>query len=112
MQTINLIGNIFIENGILHIYGREGVPTRVFLRQGNLEGSCAIWNNIIDVNIDYNDVDKLDFNHMANEKVLVDAILLIDDWKWLTTAFLPFESEEINSIFPFDPEGNNPILPF
>lgn len=40
---------------------------------------ASIWNNIIDVNVDYDDVDKLDFNHQANEKVLVDSILLIDD---------------------------------
>ena len=224
MQTINVINNIVLKDGILHAYGREGNVTRVFLRQGNLEGRCAvyslmmllilhgilnredllrkvsakapeyikklkrqfnysttrgyslrefdvyvirnrdkdnlkkihdmimaqidigysvqlafwnpkrkyghsvvaigytlfgttlrlfcldsacplpyasIWNNVIDVNIDYDDVDKLDFNHQANEKVLVDAILLIDDWKWQNAAILPFEPEENNSILPF-----------
>lgn len=238
MQTINVINNIVLKDGILHAYGREGNVTRVFLRQGNLEGRCAvyslmmllmlhgilnredllrkvsakapeyikklkgqfnhcttrgyslrelrikllrsfnnkipvdvyvirnrdkdnlkkihdmimaqidigysvqlafwnhkrkyghsvvaigytlfgttlrlfcldsacplpyasIWNNVIDVNIDYDDVDKLDYNHQANEKVLVDAILLIDDWKWQNAAILPFEPEENNSILPF-----------
>ena len=233
MQTINVINNIVLKDGILHAYGREGNVTRVFLRQGNLEGSlmmllilhgilnredllrkvsakapeyikklkrqfnysttrgyslrelrikllrsfnnkipidvyvirnrdkdnlkkihdmimaqidigysvqlafwnpkrkyghsvvaigytlfgttlrlfcldsacplpyASIWNNVIDVNIDYDDVDKLDFNHQANEKVLVDAILLIDDWKWQNAAILPFEPEENNSIIPF-----------
>ncbi len=62
--------------------------------------NSLIWNNIIDVNIDYDDVDKLDFNHKENEIVLVDAVLLIADWKWLNTAFLTFEPEE-NSVSPF-----------
>ena len=213
MQTINVINNIVLKDGILHAYGREGNVTRVFLRQGIkklkgqfnhcttrgyslrelrikllrsfnnkipvdvyvirnrdkdnlkkihdmimaqidigysvqlvaqidigysvqlafwnpkrkyghsvvaigytlfgttlrlfcLDSACplpyaSIWNNVIDVNIDYDDVDKLDFNHQANEKVLVDAILLIDDWKWQNAAILPFEPEENNSILPF-----------
>ena len=238
MQTIKIIENIIIKDGILHTYGRDGEITKVFLRQGNLEGRCAvyslmmllmfhgilnredllskvsadapeyikklkrqfsycttigysleelrikllhsfnnklpvevyvvrkrdednlkkihhmikeqldtgypvqiglwnpqgktghsvvaigyslfgttlrlfcldsvcplsyasIWNNIIDVNVDYDDVDKLDFNHQANEKVLVDAMLLIDGWKWLSSAILPFELEENDSYLPF-----------
>ena len=238
MQTINVINNIVLKDGWLHAYGREGNVTRVFLRQGNLEGRCAvyslmmllmlhgiinredllckvsakapeyikklkrqfnysttrgyslrelrikllrafnnkipvdvyvirnhdkanlkkihdmiimqldigysvqlglwnpkgksghsvvaigytlfgttlrlfcldsscplpyasIWNNVIDINIDYNDEDKLDFNHQANEKVLVSAILLIDDWRWQNAAILPFEPEEKDSFLPF-----------
>ncbi len=248
MQTINLIDNIVLKNGILHTYGRDGEITRVFLRQGNLEGKCAvyslmmllmfhgilnredllrkvsakapeyikklkrqfshsttrgyslrelrikllrsfnnklpvdvyvirnrdeenlrklhdmikeqldtgypvqiglwdpqrkvghsvvaigyflfgttlrlfcldsagalpyasIWNNIIDVNVGYDDVDKLDFNHQANEKVLIDAILLIDDWKWILLN-LPSEPEDKDSILPFEPEDKDSILPF
>ena len=248
MQTINVINNIVLKEGILHTYGRDGNVARVFLRQGNLEGRCAvyslmmllmlhgilnredllrkvsakapeyikklkrqfnhcttrgyslrelrlkllrafnnrlpvdvcvirnrdkdshrklhnmikeqldkdepvqiglwspqrkvghsvvaigysqfdptsirlycldsacplpyasIWNNVIDVNIDYDDVDKLDFNHQANEKVLVDSILLIDNERWIFQD-LPFEPVEYDSI-PFDPEGNDSILPF
>ena len=83
-------------------YTLFGTTLRLFC----LDSACplpyaSIWNNVIDVNIDYDDVDKLDFNHQANEKVLVDAILLIDDWKWQNAAILPFEPEENNSILPF-----------
>jgi hypothetical protein len=259
MQTINLIDNIVIKNGVLYTYGRDGEFTRVFLRQGNLEGRCAvyslmmllmfhgivnradmsrkvsanapeyikklkrqfshyttrgyslrelrtkllysfnnklpvdvyvirnrdednlreihhmikeqldtgypvqiglwypqrktghsvvvigytlfgttlrlfcldsacalsyasIWNNIIDVNVDYVDVDKLDFNHQANEKVLVDSILLIDDWEWLlqslpsvperNDSILPSVPEDKNSVLPFEPEDKDSFLPF
>ena len=48
MQTINVINNIVLKDGILHAYGREGNRegnvTRVFLRQGNLEGRCAVYS--------------------------------------------------------------------
>ena len=44
MQTINVINNIVLKDGILHAYGREGNVTRVFLRQGNLEGRCAVYS--------------------------------------------------------------------
>ena len=43
-QTINVINNIVLKDGILHAYGREGNVTRVFLRQGNLEGRCAVYS--------------------------------------------------------------------
>ena len=251
MQTINVINNIVLKEGILHTYGRDGNVARVFLRQGNLEGRCAVyslmmllmlhgilnredllrkvsakapeyikklkrqfnhcttrgyslrelrikllrsfnnkipvdvyvirnrdkdnlrklhnmikeqldkdepvqiglwspqrkvghsvvaigysqfdptsirlycldsacnmpyasmWNNVIDLNTYYyydDGVDELDFNHQANEKVLVDSILLIDNERWIFQD-LPFEPVEYDSI-PFDPEGNDSILPF
>ena len=251
MWDIHIIENIFIEKGILHTYGREGILTKVFLRQGNLEGRCAVyslmmllmlqgilnrddllhrvstiapeyikklkrqfrysttrgysfrelrmkllrafnnklpvdvyairnrnkdnlrklhdmikeqldkdepvqiglwspqrkvghsvvaigysqfdptsirlycldsafnfpyaamWNNVIDLNTYYyydDVVDELDFNHQANEKVLVDSILLIDSKRWIFQD-IPFEPVEDDSI-PFNPEGNDPILPF
>ncbi len=71
---------------------------------------ASIWNNVIDVNTYYNDVDKLDYNHMANEKVLVDSILFINDIDWLD--YLIFFPEELDSILPFEPEEQDSILPF
>ncbi|MCR5248198.1 MAG: hypothetical protein K6E14_10500 [Paludibacteraceae bacterium] len=259
MQTINLIDNIVLKNGVLNTYGRDGEITRVFLRQGDLEGRCAmyslmmllmfhgiinradllrkvsanapeyikklkkqfvhsttrgytlmelrlkllisfnnklpvdvfvlgnrdkdnlrklhdmikkqldtgyplqiglwypqskvghsvvvigyflfgttlrlfcldsafalsyvsIWNNIIDVNVGYDDVDKLDFNHQANKKVLVDSILLIDDWEWhlqnlpsvpeRNDSILPSVREDKDTVLPFEPEDKDSILPF
>ena len=247
-MKINIIDNIFIEKGILHTYGRDGKFTKVFLRQGNLEGRCAVyslmmllmfygiinrddllhrvstkapeyvkklkrqfryittrgyslrelrskllnlfrnkipvavcvlrnrdrdnlkklhdmiieqldkgyplqiglwdpqrkeghsvvvigysqfdlatlrlycldsacplpyaslWNNVIDVNTYYDDVDKLDFNHMTNKKVLVDSILFVDDEDWLD--YLIFFPEELDSNLPFEPEEPDSNLPF
>ena len=62
------------------------------------------------VNTYYDDVDKLDYNHMANEKVLVDSILFINDREWL--YYLIFFPEELDSILPFEPEEQDSILPF
>jgi hypothetical protein len=44
MQTIHLIDNIFIENGVLQTYGREGKETMVFLKRGDLVGKCAVYS--------------------------------------------------------------------
>lgn len=44
MWKINIIDNIFLDKGILHTYGREGIFTKVFLKQGNLEGKCAVYS--------------------------------------------------------------------
>ena len=71
---------------------------------------ASIWNNVIDVNTYYDDVDKLDYNHMANEKVLIDSILFINDREWLD--YLIFFPEELDSILPFEPEEEDSILPF
>ena len=40
----SMLYNIVLKEGILHTYGREGNVTRVFLRQGNLEGRCAVYS--------------------------------------------------------------------
>ena len=71
---------------------------------------ASIWNNVIDVNTYYEDVDKLDYNHMTNEKVLVDSILFINDKEWLD--YLIFFHEELDSNLPFEPEEQDSILPF
>jgi len=55
-------------------------------------------------------VDKLDYNHMANEKILVDSILFINDEDWLD--YLIFFPEELDSILPFEPEEQDSILPY
>ena len=44
MQTIHLIDNIFIENGTLRTYDREGKETIVFLKRGDLVGKCAVYS--------------------------------------------------------------------
>ena len=47
---------------------------------------------------------------MANEKILVDLILFINDEDWLD--YLIFFPEELDSILPFEPEEQDSILPF
>ena len=44
MQTIHLIDNIFIENGTLRTYDREGKETIVFLKRGDLVGKCSVYS--------------------------------------------------------------------
>jgi hypothetical protein len=62
----------------------------------------SMWNNIIDINIDYDNLFKLDFNHNVNVEVYVDSILLIKDKLDKPDKLdLPFEPEEKNSILPF-----------
>lgn len=48
-MKINIIDSIFIEKGILHTYGRDGKFRKVFLRQGNLEGRCAVYSLMFDL---------------------------------------------------------------
>jgi len=57
---------------------------------------ASIWNNIIDINMDYDNLIKLDFNHNVGVEVHVNSILLIKD-----KPELPFEPEEQDSILPF-----------
>ena len=62
----------------------------------------SMWNNIIDINIDYDNLFKLDFNHNVNVEVYVDSILLIKDKLDKPDKLdLPFEPEEKISILPF-----------
>ena len=44
MTKINIIDNVAIKNGRLRVIGRLGDEKRVFLRQGNLEGECAVYS--------------------------------------------------------------------
>ena len=56
----------------------------------------SIWNNIIDINMDYDGLLKLDYNHNVGVEVHVNSILLIND-----KLDLPFEPEEKDSFLPF-----------
>lgn len=44
MTRINIIDNIVIEEGHLRVIDRLGNEKRVFLRQGYLEGECAVYS--------------------------------------------------------------------
>lgn len=44
MLTIKFIKNILFEGDKLCAIGRTGYPTKVFLRQGNLDGACAVYS--------------------------------------------------------------------
>ena len=59
-------------------------------------GCASMWNNIIDINMDYADLFKMDFNHNVTVAVHVNSILLIND-----KPDLPFEPEEKDSFLPF-----------
>ena len=62
----------------------------------------SMWNNIIDINIDYDNLFKLDFNHNVNVEIYVESILLIKDKPDKSgKQDLPFEPEEKISILPF-----------
>jgi hypothetical protein len=55
-----------------------------------------MWNNIIDINMDYGNLFKLDFNHNVTVAVHVNSILIIND-----KPDLPFEPEAKDTILPF-----------
>jgi hypothetical protein len=44
MTKINIIDNVAIKNGRLRVIDRFGGEKRVFLRQGDLEGECAVYS--------------------------------------------------------------------
>ena len=70
---------------------------RLFCLDSAFDLGCAsMWNNIIDINMDYADLFKMDFNHNVTVAVHVNSILLIND-----KPDLPFEPEEKDSILPF-----------
>ena len=78
-------------------YTMYGKTLRLFCLDSAFDLQYAsIWNNIIDINMDYDDLYKLDFYYMANEVVIVESILLIND-----KLDLPFEPEEKDSFLPF-----------
>ena len=67
-MKINIIDNIFIEKGILHTYGRDGKFTKVFLRQGNLEGRCAVYSLMM-LLMFYEIINRDDLLHRVSTKV-------------------------------------------
>ena len=70
---------------------------RLFCLDSAFDLGCAsMWNNIIDINMDYADLFKMDFNHNVTVAVHVNSILLIND-----KPDLPFEPEEKDSFLPF-----------
>jgi len=78
-------------------YTLFGTTLRLFCLDSAFDLQYAtIWNNVIDINMDYDDLYKLDFYYMANEVVIVKSILLIND-----KLDLPFEPEDKDSILPF-----------
>lgn len=44
MFTIKFIKNLVFDGDKLCAIGRSGYPTKVFLRQGNLDGACAVYS--------------------------------------------------------------------
>ena len=51
---------------------------------------ASYWNNIIDINIDNDDVDKIDYEHMSDRNIKVTEILLIDEDADVINTCLPF----------------------
>lgn len=96
------IGFSFPQGKVVHsvvaigysIYGRI---LRLFCLDSAFDlGFASMWNNIIDINMDYDDLLKLDYNHNVGVEVQVNSILLIND-----KLDLPFEPEEKDSFLPF-----------
>lgn len=78
-------------------YTRYGRILRLFCLDSAFDLEyTSIWNNIIDINMDYDGLLKLDYNHNVGVEVHVNSILLIND-----KLDLPFEPEEKDSILPF-----------
>ena len=47
MQTIIVIDNVILKNGILYAVGREEKETMVFIKRGDLVGKCAVYSLMI-----------------------------------------------------------------
>ncbi len=78
-------------------YTMYGRILRLFCLDPAFDLGCAsMWNNIIDINMDYDNLLKLDFNHNVDVAVHVNSILLIN------------EKQDL----PFKPEGKDSFLPF
>ena len=95
-HSVVVIGYSFCES-VIHLYCLDPSIRMVH---------TTIWNNVIDLNMNYNDSNRMDYNHMAEEKILVRAILLIEDTCISTESiekipFLPFEPMERDSFLPF-----------
>ena len=74
MFNIKFIKNIILDGGRLRALGRTGLCTRVFARQGDLDGSCTVYSLIMMLifhqKLDWEDVTK---SEQANENKFVDA---------------------------------------
>ena len=74
MFNIKFIENIILDGGRLQALGRTGFRTRVFAKQGDLDGSCTVYSLImmliIHQKLDWEDVTKC---KLAKENMFVDA---------------------------------------
>ena len=52
--------------------------------------SASYWNNIIDINTDNDDVERIDYEHMSDRNIKVTEILLIDEDADVINTCLPF----------------------
>ena len=72
--NIKFIKNIILDGGKLRALGRKGICTRVFARQGDLDGSCTIYSLIMMLifhqKLDWEDVTK---SERAKDDKFVDA---------------------------------------
>jgi len=106
-HSVVVIGYSFCES-VIHLYCLDPSIRMVH---------TTIWNNVIDLNLNYNDSNRMDYDHMAEKKIFVKGILLIEDTCISTesieeTPFLPFESKAKDTELPFEPEAKDTILPF
>ena len=59
MARINIIDNVVIKDGRLRVISSLGREKRVFLKQGNLEGECAVYSLMMML-IVHNIIDEYD----------------------------------------------------
>ena len=67
MARINIIDNVVIKDGRLRVISSLGREKRVFLKQGNLEGECAVYSLMMML-IVHNIIDEYDLI-MNNNRV-------------------------------------------
>ena len=67
MARINIIDNVVIKDGRLRVISSLGCEKRVFLKQGNLEGECAVYSLMMML-IVHNIIDEYDLI-MNNNRV-------------------------------------------
>ena len=51
---------------------------------------ASYWNNIIDINTDNDDVERIDYEHMSDRNIKVTGILLINEDADVINSSLPF----------------------
>jgi hypothetical protein len=67
MARINIIDNVVIKDGRLRVISSLECEKRVFLKQGNLEGECAVYSLMMML-IVHNIIDEYDLI-MNNNRV-------------------------------------------